>query len=369
MPVWKRTLTIAVIVLALVVLVLETVPRLVDLPGLGPRELNPRAIGLRDARVEPHPYLAYTPKVNFRSREGDKHQISHNSLGFRGPEIAPIKPAGTFRVVCLGGSSTYGHGPSSDATTWPARLEAHLSQARPELSIEVINGGCQGYSTFESLTNLAFRALPLSPDLVVVYHSINDMRCALYPDVKPDNTHWRANWQRFEPSLLEKSYTYLILRAKLTDYVKRQSDLGNYVIVNFDELAKNDLYAWRSETGFRNFHRNLNSIISLAEHNGVQVVLATQGIKRETLDGAPSKEDQLRAFSYMTEVVKLVAKERGALLCDAATVLEAEAARRVEASDDPIFTNDVHMSDVGADLLAKTLALSIVEAEALPAKQ
>lgn len=366
MPPLKKFCLIAAIVLALTVLVLETVPRWVELPGLGLRDLNPVAAGLEEARVEPHPYLAYVPKPGFTSKEGAEHQIAHNSLGFRGPEVVTPKPAGTFRILCLGGSSTYGHGPTSNDTTWPARLQAYLSQAKPDALIEVVNGGCQGYSSFESLANLAFRGLPLQPDLVVVYHTINDMRCALYPGVRPDNTHWRANWMRHEPSVLESSYTFLILRAKLTDYIASQSDLGAYVIRDFEKLlVKGDPYAWRSETGFRNFHRNLNSIVSLARENGAAVLLTSQGLKRETLDKAPSREDQLRAFEYMRETIKIVADSRGTAFCDAATVMESEAARRNAAGESPIFTNDVHMTDDGADLLAKTIAIAIFEQELL----
>src|SRR5690606_1422490 len=107
----------------------------------------------------------------------------------------------------------------SDATTWPARLGVHLSQRYPERRIEVINAGTSGYSTFESIVNLAFRVSQLEPDLVIVYHSINDMRCLLYPNPQPDNTHWRAVWTKSRESPIERwlanSMTYLIARRYL----------------------------------------------------------------------------------------------------------------------------------------------------------
>src|SRR5690606_16916383 len=130
----------------------------------------------------PHPYLAYSLTPGYRSWKNAPSQASHNSLGFRGPETTWEKPEGVYRIACLGGSSTYGHTPTSDATTWPARLGVHLSQRYPERRIEVINAGTSGYSTFESIVNLAFRVSQLEPDLVIVYHSINDMRCLLYPN-------------------------------------------------------------------------------------------------------------------------------------------------------------------------------------------
>jgi hypothetical protein len=50
----------------------------------------------------------------------------------------------------------------------------------------VINGGCQGYSTFEMQIQLELRGVDFQPDLVLCYETINDMRCALYPNVQHD---------------------------------------------------------------------------------------------------------------------------------------------------------------------------------------
>ena len=69
------------------------------------RDLRPIAAELKNARVQPHPYLAYANKPNFHkpAYENDPHEIRHNSLGYRGPEITIDKPEGAYRIVCLGG--------------------------------------------------------------------------------------------------------------------------------------------------------------------------------------------------------------------------------------------------------------------------
>lgn len=367
----RKALVIAAILVVPLVLFLETVPRFVAIPGLRPFDLDPSSVALEQARIEPHPYLAYAPKKGFRTEPGAAHQIAHNALGFRGPEIAITKPRETLRVLCLGGSSTYGHGPSSNATTWPARLEHHLTEQLGEQltghQIEVVNGGCQGYSTFESLANLTFRGLALEPDLVVVYHTINDMRCALYPGVVPDNTHWRAAWLRESRSPLELSYTYLVLRATLTDYVARQRDMGAYVIVDFEEnlTGGSDPYAWRTDTGVASFRRNLHSIVAAAEEHGTRTLLATQGLKRDSIRPPLSRDHQLAAFELMTDEVRAVARNTAAELCDAAPILERGEAEMRASARGPVFTKDVHLTDLGADLLARTLAARIVELDLL----
>jgi hypothetical protein len=353
--------------LGLSVLALETLPRLVELPGLSDRDLDPISFELSKANIAPHPYLAYANRAGYKSREGAKHQVSHNSLGFRGPEVKSPKPSGTFRIVCLGGSSTYGHGPSSDEATWPARLEARLRAARPERSLDVVNGGCRGYSTFESLGNYAFRLSDLEPDLVLIYHTVNDMRCALYLDVQRDNTHWRAIWRDVPDSPFDGSYTYLVWRRYLTDHFERFGDIGNFVIVGFDENLKSvageerpPAYQIKEDTelGYRNFHRNLESIVALAKSDGAGVAIGTQAVLRRR---EPSQSDEVLAFNQMTDVLRKVALDRGALLVDVQSRVAAEETRRTGTDEASLFIQspdvvEVHLTDEGADLVASLFA-------------
>jgi lysophospholipase L1-like esterase len=364
MPRWKKLLLALLLLPALAVLLLETVPRFVPVPGLRLDDLDPFRDPIRKARVEPHPYLAYAPKPSFRFR-GPKQSIDHNALGFRGPEIEREKPPGTFRIACLGGSSTYGHGPSSNATTWPVRLEHHLRERYPGRSIEVVNGGCQGYSTFESVQNLAHRVLPLSPDLVIVYHVINDVRCALYPGVRPDNAHWRAVWMQRQPTPLESSYTFLVWRRYLSEEMRLRGDIASFAIVDFD--GKVDKFAWRPgevEVGLASYRRNLHSILALARENGARAILGTEALRVSDVvrDYPGSHADQLRCYQAMCDILAEVASERGVPLVDVRTPLESEAARQIAAGAeaDDIFTREVHVTDQGAERIARTFAEAII---------
>ena len=92
---------------------------------------------------------------------------THNSLGFRGPEIAPKSPDRP-RVLVLGDSMTYGHG-VEDAETFSAVLQ----QLEPGL--EVINAGVPGYSGVEELLLLRTDGMRLAPDLVILGFFWNDV--------------------------------------------------------------------------------------------------------------------------------------------------------------------------------------------------
>ena len=227
-----------------------------------------------------------------------------------------------------------------------------------------MNAGCSGYSTFESLGTYAFRVSPLKPDIVLVYHSINDVRCALYPNPKPDNTHWRAVWTRWKPSplepLLEKSRTYLIFRRYCTDYLERRRDQAGVVIVDYD--PDTDRYARTIEdlTGFVNAYRNLHHLIAMAKADGAQIALITQGLDERDVHG-PSRDAQLAGMVRMRRILEKVAEREGVPLIDAESVLEGEMRRQlIRDGAQRIFTHEVHLTDEGADLLARTVAADLL---------
>ena len=110
--------------------------------------LDPGAKRVEDSRNAPHPYLGYYLKPNFRTPPGATQQCSHNSIGLRNRETTWKKPPGVFRIVTTGGSSVYGQSESKDEAVWSVRLESLLNEARPGQRVEVINGGCNGWTRY-----------------------------------------------------------------------------------------------------------------------------------------------------------------------------------------------------------------------------
>ena len=75
-----------------------------------------------------------------------------------------------------------------------AQMEAMLREARPDLDVEVVNAGVPSYTTAESLANLAYRIVDLEPDMIVVYHAVNDYRTRVYSNYDPAYFHYRKVW-------------------------------------------------------------------------------------------------------------------------------------------------------------------------------
>jgi hypothetical protein len=96
-----------------------------------------------------------------------------DSLGLRGGEIEVPKPAGTYRIICLGDDSTLAP-ETAQNETFCARLQATLAPSSP-MEIEVINAGCPQYGPLLSLLLLKHSLLGLSPDLVVCNFDMSDV--------------------------------------------------------------------------------------------------------------------------------------------------------------------------------------------------
>lgn len=113
---------------------------------------------------------------------GSEVEWRTNSLGLRGAEIDLPKPAGLYRIVCLGNESTLA-GETSENETFCRRLQEMLSAISP-VKIEVINAGRPQYGPLLSFLSLRHALLALSPDLVICNFDMSDIaadhRCRRY---------------------------------------------------------------------------------------------------------------------------------------------------------------------------------------------
>tara|TARA_Y100000741_G_scaffold138355_1_gene104296 strand:+ start:3668 stop:5161 length:1494 start_codon:yes stop_codon:yes gene_type:complete len=108
--------------------------------------------------------------------DSDKGDIKINNFGFRGEEFSKIKDENTFRVILLGGSQMFGMGATSDNTTIPGFLNNLFEERNNSFSIEVINAGLKGVDSKKELLLLQSMIIGFSPNMVIVYDGLNDLR-------------------------------------------------------------------------------------------------------------------------------------------------------------------------------------------------
>jgi lysophospholipase L1-like esterase len=98
-----------------------------------------------------------------------------NSQGLRDYEYLLAKPAGVYRIMLLGDSTTFGWGVPVNETTAKI-LERNLNaQHLPGYDhVEVLNAGVGNYGTVQEVTYYQTRGRAFHPDLVVLVYFIND---------------------------------------------------------------------------------------------------------------------------------------------------------------------------------------------------
>jgi len=115
---------------------------------------------------------AINPFNDIEVRKNVTFRITSNTDGFRTREFIR-KKAGTFRIVTLGDSTTFGWG-VDPGYTWQHLLEKRL--ARDMSGIEVLNLGLPGFTTRHGLGVMRHYALKLEPDLIILGFGANDGR-------------------------------------------------------------------------------------------------------------------------------------------------------------------------------------------------
>ena len=100
--------------------------------------------------------------------------ININSHGLRGPEISIEKPENTYRVIIIGGSTTFGQGSSSDDTTIPAFVQKKFDKENLSENIQVINAGVNSLYSFTETYHIKNKLMKFNPDLIVNYGGGND---------------------------------------------------------------------------------------------------------------------------------------------------------------------------------------------------
>ncbi|MEO0565621.1 MAG: hypothetical protein AAF125_26170, partial [Chloroflexota bacterium] len=109
-------------------------------------------------------------------------ETDHNIYGFRNPVYEVPKPQDKYRILMLGGSTTYGWQIEMEEA-YPWQTEQRLRTDYDHPQVEVLNGGVPTYYSLQTLVNLQTRGLEQEPDLVIIYQNINDgMRRELAPE-------------------------------------------------------------------------------------------------------------------------------------------------------------------------------------------
>lgn len=286
----------------------------------------------------------------------------YNAFGLRGPEITPEKPAGTYRIIALGDSSTFG---ATEVTeSYPAWLERVLHEDYGLTNVEVLNGGVRGYTTWHTLTNFEFRMLELDPDLIIFYQSVIDISGrATNPDcyrganllrgLDPRNVMLSSyNQGTFSVSTL---YRFLTIKLGLERDPADPDSIAVEAYINCgDGQTYTDAEAYALNPPVY-YERNLRSLIGIAQIQGVDLLLSTWAYDRTDPEAMP---EWRAAADEQNAIVTRLAEQYDLPYIDYAAV----APEGIE-----MWVDHLHLNGEGSRLQAEAYAAYLVEQGIIPA--
>lgn len=294
----------------------------------------------RAFRFRPHANLGYALNEHYASADGLQR---HNVHGTRGAHFALPKPAGTLRIVCIGGSTTYETGVHDDRLTYPARLQEHLRERHGRPDVEVVNAGVPGYTSTETLILVALRVLEWQPDLVLHYDNTNDVhpRLVAPEHFASDNAGYRRPWDDdvrwWDRSLALRWLGVQTGFSPRNALVPRTTRAEN-VSVNPDVALELNDARW--------FRRNLEALAALCRARGVPLALASWAWCPAKGDLA-SQPHMQRAYEQHNALLAEVAREQQLLWLDLRPRLP---------TDPELWYDGMHVNERGAELKAAAFA-------------
>jgi lysophospholipase L1-like esterase len=172
-----------------------------------------RAIARRELSISTEypfcPQLRQQPTRLLRCANGLIYDI--NNHGFRGPDVFLEKAPGTFRIIVLGDSVTFGEGVKWE-DTYTYRLQDRLhKEVSP--TIEVLNFGVSSWSTTDEIAYLEQQGQAFQPDVVLLAYFLNDANYAGGLDL------WEEFRASYEAAVLRHSYLFSYVYARIGQQV------------------------------------------------------------------------------------------------------------------------------------------------------
>ncbi len=141
-------------------------------------ELLLAGVGVMPMLYQEDPYVGFASYIPLFVREdssdGPMYMVTaqNKRKWFNSQRFLEQKPAGAYRIFCMGGSTTYGH-PYDDTTSFCGWLREFLRAADPSREWEVINAGGISYASYR-VARLMEELARYEPDLFIIYSGHNE---------------------------------------------------------------------------------------------------------------------------------------------------------------------------------------------------
>jgi hypothetical protein len=234
-----------------------------DLLGMPLLDLHSlRRVQNRTVDYDPYLFWKFKPNQDLVGHGIYLKPVHINAHGFRGHDFNAHKSEGTYRIACLGDSTTFGWS-VGEGEPFPDQLETILRQRCPGRPVEVLNLGVTGYSSFQGRQLMTRYVSAWKPDLVIFAFGPNDR----LPALKSDAQHQRDRTWDLGPAalFLNRFQVYKLLRAGVVYLHHRRQGLS------LD--PKTYIPRLRRKVSPREFTDNVLQVKAVADHLQADLLL------------------------------------------------------------------------------------------------
>ncbi len=240
--------------------------------------------GMKPRLYAEDPYLGFSSHSPLFVRDQDAegreiYRVADTKLRLFNPQEFPAhKAEGSFRIFCLGGSTTFGR-PFGDVTSFCGWLREMLPAADPSHHWEVINAGGVSYASYR-VALVMEELLNYEPDYFILYTGQNEfLEARTYQDIIAMPKALRGLG-----ALAAHTRTWTLLEKVLKNEEKAgqeaKTELGDEVKTKLDAAVGPSEYH-RDPEGqkkiIEHFHFNLLRMIDMARAERVGIELVVPG--------------------------------------------------------------------------------------------
>jgi lysophospholipase L1-like esterase len=259
----QRARFYAPIMWAAVILALTTMEFAVRQTGYD-EYLRPRQVG---KNMKTDDLLFYIPKDLFPG----VNELYVHAMRFRSGKVNVQKSPGVSRIICMGGSSTWGSG-VGDNETWPAFLE--LMVREKGIEAQIINAGISGYTSFQVMIFIREYLLRYNPDAFILYVGHNDMAHSFGPYSE------RELWEMMHGQRGRYGQAITAIQKQLSQV--RLYNAVRIVVVGAKRAWHSDEEVSASRPN--EFLANIREIHQMLQPRGIHLILMAEAMQLDDLD-------------------------------------------------------------------------------------
>jgi len=271
-----------------------------------------------------------------------------NSYGFRGPEILD-KTQGTTRIVCLGGSTTYGL--SLDySDSYPKLLQDSLNRACGDRRYEIINAGIPAFKLPNIIALVENEILALRPDIIIlmsVFNNLHNERMNVFFTAIEGEEKYPA--ARYLIKVAHRVKKYSLLFKTIEDIARKGF---RDFLLNIDWKGSAKIIMSSSEV-WEQYRRDIKNLLMLLTINSIDVIVLDEAFNRVDYPELAPPVD--KATEILLNVSKTYNNVRVINIADAIH----EAQKRGEQVWVAPYHDPVHLSRRGNEIIAESIAKTI----------